>query len=138
MKVPQMRSMLVPYNGSALAQRALQHAADLVGPGGDVAVIHVIAVQSVSSRLQTVSEKQQAEQDSLLREAEEELARRGVKAQIVRAAGDPATEILAAAAAMEADVIVVGRRRGLAKRVVRGSLSGTLVRRAASDVLVVH
>jgi nucleotide-binding universal stress UspA family protein len=133
-----MRSVIVAYDGSELAHRALEHASDLVGPGGTVSVINVIKAQSVSSRLENVSEQQRAVQDNLLLEAESLLAGRRVTADLVRAAGDPATEILSAAASRGAEVIVVGRNAHLAPHLIRGSLSGTLVRKAASDVLVVH
>ena len=132
------RSVIVAYDGSEPARHAAEHAAGLVGKGGTVTVINVVNAQSVSSRLETVSEKQRTTQDRLLREAARLLARRGVNANLVAAAGDPATEILAAAATIAADVIVVGRRQGLAPNLVHRSLSSTLVRRAAPDVLVVH
>jgi nucleotide-binding universal stress UspA family protein len=132
------QSLIVGYDGSEPARRALEHAADLVGRGAILTVINVISVQSLSSRLQTVSDNERAKQDRLLLEAEMLLTRRGVNADLVRAAGDPATEILSAAASMAADVIVVGRRRGTSPRLIHGSLSNTLVRKAASDVLVVH
>ena len=130
--------VLVAYNGSERAQRAIERAAGLVGKGGTVTVINVISAQSVSSRFETVSDNERTTQDHLLHDAETLLARRGVKADLMRAAGDPAAEILSAAATIGADVIVVGRRKGLAPHLVHRSLSSTLVRRAACDVLVVH
>ena len=130
--------VLVAYDGSDPAQRAIEDAAGLVGKGGTVTVINVISAQSVSSRLETVSDNERTTQDHLLRDAEKLLARRGVNADLMRAAGDPATEILSAAATIGADVIVVGRRKGLAPHLVHRSLSSILVRRAACDVLVVH
>jgi nucleotide-binding universal stress UspA family protein len=133
-----MPSVIVAHDGSGLAHRALEHASDLVGPGGTVSVINVIKSQSVSSRLETVSERQRVAQEHLLLEAERFLASRQVTADLIRAAGDPATEILSAAASMGADVIVVGRHARLAPHLIRSSLSGTLVRKAACDVLVVH
>jgi nucleotide-binding universal stress UspA family protein len=132
------QSLIVAYDGSEPARRALEHAADLVGRGATLTVINVISVQSVSSRLETVSEHERARQDRLLLEAERLLTRLGVNADLVRAAGDPATEILSAAASMGADVIVVGRRRRMAPHLIHASLSSTLVRKAACDVLVVH
>ena len=42
-------TILVAYDGSAEAKRALTHAAELVGPGGSVSVVNVIPVQSISS-----------------------------------------------------------------------------------------
>jgi nucleotide-binding universal stress UspA family protein len=130
--------VIVGYDGSEPAQRALEHAAELVGRRGSVSVIHVIKAQSVSSRWVTVSDKERAAQDRLLRESERVLAHRGVQAEFIAAAGDPATEILAAAESIGAGVIVIGRRKRSTPRLVRTPLSTTLVRRAGIDVLVVH
>jgi nucleotide-binding universal stress UspA family protein len=133
-----MTSVIVAYDGSEPARRALEHAADLVGRGGTVAVVNVIREQSVSSRLETLSETQRATQDHLLHEAEAVLTKHGVNAQSIRAAGDPAWEIMSAAESIGAGVIVIGRRKRSTRHLVGSSLSNTLVRRAATDVLVVH
>jgi nucleotide-binding universal stress UspA family protein len=128
--------LLLAYDGSAVAKRALEHAATLVGRGGEVAVINVIPAQSVSSRLETVSDDERSRQASILHEARAALGRRGIEPQLIEAVGDPVTEILAAAEATNAGTIVVGRseRRHLA----HGSLDERLVRGAKADVLVVH
>jgi nucleotide-binding universal stress UspA family protein len=131
-------SVLVAYDGSDVARRALEHAAGLVGAGGVVSVINVVEAQSVSSRLVTVSDAQRARQDELLDEAERLLASREVGANLIRAAGDRSAEILSAAGAIGAKVIVVGRNRQTAPHLVHRSLSNTLARRASADVLVVH
>jgi nucleotide-binding universal stress UspA family protein len=130
-------TVIVGYDGSEPAQRALEHAAELVGRRGSVSVINVIKAQSVSSRLVTLTDNERATQDRLLRESERVLARLGVEAKLIAAAGDPATEILAAIESIGAGVIVVGRRKRSTPRLVR-SLSNTLVRKAGIDVLVVH
>jgi nucleotide-binding universal stress UspA family protein len=135
---PPQGSVLVAYNGSERAQGAIEHAAGLVGKGGTLTVINVISAQSVSSRLETVSERECTTQDRLLHDAERLLASPRVHADVLRAVGDPVTEILSAAAAIAADVIVVGRRKGLAPHLVHRSISGTLVRGASCDVLVEH
>ena len=129
--------VIVGYDGSEPAKRALEHAAELVGRRGRVSVINVIKAQSVSSRLVTLTDKERATQDRLLRESERVLARLGVEAKLIAAAGDPAREILAASESMGAGVIVIGRRKRSRPRLV-SSLSNTLVRRAGIDVLVVH
>ena len=128
--------LLLAYDASPVAKRALRHAAMLVGRGGKVAVINVIPVQSVSSRLETVTDEERSRQTSILREARAALGRRGIEPQLIAAIGDPVTEILAAAEATSAQTIVVGRseRRHLA----HGSLDSRLVRGAQADVLVVH
>jgi nucleotide-binding universal stress UspA family protein len=127
---------LVAYDGSPAAIRALQHAANLAGPGGEVAVINVIAIQSVSAKLQTVSDAERVRQTRILRDASTLLRRRGLTMETIKAAGDPAAEILAAAEATAADLIVVGQ--GRKRRVPHQSVSGRIVRTAACDVLVVH
>ena len=128
--------VLVAYDGSSSARRALSHAADLVGDGGRLTVINVIPEQSVSSRLETVSDARRARQERLLREAVALLARRGIQARAVEAVGDPVTEILATAGESGAATIVVGRGSPRS-HVLHGSVSSSLVRRATSDVLVV-
>jgi nucleotide-binding universal stress UspA family protein len=130
-------TILVAYDGSPEAKRALRHAADLVGRGGSVAVLNVIPVQAVSARLETVSAEQRAEQRHLLEEARSVLARRRVGMTPLTAVGDPATEIRAAAEKTRAGIVVVGRKNGRA-RLIRGSVSTRLVRRAPCDVLIVH
>jgi nucleotide-binding universal stress UspA family protein len=130
--------VIVGYDGSAPAKRALEHAAELVGTHGSVSVINVIKAQSVSSRLVTLTDKERAAQDRLLAESERMLGRLGVVVTLIAAAGDPATEILAAAESIGASVIVIGRRKRSTRSLVRTPLSNTLVRRAGIDVLVVH
>ena len=97
-------------------------------------MINVIRSQSVSARLDTLSDEERERQSRLLRDAEQLLAHHGVKARLVRAAGDPAREILTAAEETGAGVIVIGRER----RRIGTPLSDVLVRRASADVLVVH
>jgi nucleotide-binding universal stress UspA family protein len=127
--------MLLAYDASPSAHRALVHAADLLGPGGELAVINVIPAQSVSSRLETVTEDERGQQARTLREANDLLVHRGIEPELIEAVGDPATEILDAAEKRNAELIVIGRsdRRHLA----RGALDTRLVRNAAADVLVV-
>ena len=127
--------LLLAYDGSPTARRALQHAARLVGRGGEIAVVNVIPAQSVSSRLETVTEDERDQQARTLREANDLLVHRGIEPELIEAVGDPATEILDAAEKRNAELIVIGRsdRRHLA----RGALDTRLVRNAAADVLVV-
>jgi nucleotide-binding universal stress UspA family protein len=127
--------LLLAYDGSPAAKRALQHAADLLGPGGELAVINVIQAQSVSSRLETVTDEERGRQGRILREARIALDSRGIEAQLIEAVGDPATEILAAAEEKNAETIVVGRSES--RHRARGALDSKLVRSARADVLVV-
>jgi nucleotide-binding universal stress UspA family protein len=128
--------VLVAYDGSASSRRALEHAAAFTPPGGHVLVANVIPEQSVSARLETVSDAQRAKQRRLLREAESILKQRGIAARPVALAGERATELLAAAQATGARLLIVGSDGG--RHVLRRSLSAALARRASCDVLIVH
>jgi nucleotide-binding universal stress UspA family protein len=129
--------ILVAYNGSPEARRALLHAADLVGTGGRLAVVNVIPSQSISARLETVSDEERNQQNRLLAEAKSLLSDRGVEMQAIAVAGDPVTEIRAAVESSGADILVVGQEQG-ARHLIHSSVSKRLIRRATSDVLVVH
>jgi nucleotide-binding universal stress UspA family protein len=128
--------ILLAYDGSPVAKRALRHAAMLVGRGGKLAVVNVIPVQSVSSRLETVTDEERSRQAGILREARVALSRFGIEPELIEAVGDPATEILAAAEESNAKTIVVGRSER--RRLAHGPLDSRLVRTAQADVLVVH
>jgi nucleotide-binding universal stress UspA family protein len=129
--------ILVGYDGSDVSRRALVHAAELVGRGGEVDVINVIAAQPVSSRVDGLGERERRRQRHLLTEARSLLREWDVRMGSVEAVGDPTTEIRAAAEDCGARVIVVGRGNGV-RRLIKGSVSTRLVRHAPCDVLVVH
>ena len=129
--------ILVGYDGSDASRRALVHAAELVGRGGEVDVINVIAAQPVSSRVDALGDGERRRQRTLLTEARSLLREWDVRMGAVRAVGDPTTEIRTAAEDSGARVIVVGRGNGV-RRLIKGSVSTRLVRHAPCDVLVVH
>jgi nucleotide-binding universal stress UspA family protein len=129
--------ILVAYNGSPEARRALLHAAALVGAGDRLAVVNVIPAQSVSARLETVSDEERKRQESLLADARSLLSDRGVEMQAIAVAGDPVTEIRAAAERSGADILVVGQEHG-ARHLIHSPVSTRLLRQAPCDVLVVH
>src|SRR5262245_18182491 len=125
------------YDGPPASQRALDHAARLVGRGGELAVVNVIALsQSVSARLERVMDEQRREQGRMLREARARLERRGVKAQVVRAVGDLTAEVIKAAETTNATTVVVGREPG--RHLAHRTLSARLVEQTDLDVLVVN
>jgi nucleotide-binding universal stress UspA family protein len=126
--------LIVAYDGSAEARRALDHAAALAGPGGEVTVINVVRAQAVGASLEPVGDAQRARQRARLEEARVLLDRQGLRVRTVAAAGDPFYEISALAREREQPVVIVGRRR----RLLPGrSLTSRLVRGAPFDVLVV-
>ena len=129
--------ILVGYDGSETSRRALVHAAELVGRGGSLDVINVITAQPVSARIEGLGDRERSRQRKLLREAKMVLGEWEVGMTPVKAVGDPATAIRTAAEESGAGIVVVGRGNGL-RRLINGSVSTRLVRRAPCDVLVVH
>ena len=128
--------VMVAYDGSPAARRALMHAADIVGRAGTVEVLNVIPVQSVSSRLVTVTDRQREAQRELLDEARSVLASHGVHSELLATAGDPYAEIVSAADREGVQILVVGRR-GRRWRHLGAPLAIRLARKARHDVLVV-
>jgi nucleotide-binding universal stress UspA family protein len=129
--------ILVGFDGSDASKRALAHAAELVGRGGKLDVINVIGSQPVSARVGSLLDGERHRQQKMLHEAQTLLGEWEVRMTPHKAVGDPTSEIRAAAEESGIGVIVVGRGSGL-RRLIDGSVSGRLVRRAPCDVLVVR
>jgi nucleotide-binding universal stress UspA family protein len=129
--------VLVGFDGSDSSKRALEHAAELVGRGGSLDVINVIGSQPVSARVGSLVDGERRRQQQILHQAATLLGERDVRMTPHKAVGDPTSEIRQAAEESGAGVIVVGRGSGL-RRLIDGSVSARLVRRAPCDVLVVR
>ena len=129
--------ILVGYSGSKASRKALVHAAELVGRGGVLDVINVIGSQPVSARVGSLVDGERHRQQKMLHEAEAVLGEWDVRMTSHTALGDPTSEIRSAAEESGAGVIVVGRGNGV-RRLIDGSVSARLVRKAPCDVLVVH
>jgi len=120
------RRIVVGFDGSEPALRALEAAAEFVGYGSTLAVVIVAEERAGDSR-------------RALAEARERLLRRQVAATYVQRVGDPARELVEAARELEADLVVVGTSTGaLPGSSVPGSVGGEVVRTAPCDVLVVR
>ncbi len=116
------RTIVVAYDQSDASERALEAAADLAGYGSRLTVVHV--------------RRAGAPEGSTIERAREQLLRRQVTARYLEPCGHPAKEVVEAARAIGADLVVVGRRGALSR--VLGSVSADVVRRAPCDVLVVR
>ena len=116
--------ILLAYDGTPSARRALQRAAMIHREGDEVAVIHVL--------------DHGEDDDGHLEEAHRLLTERGIDATPISATGNPARTICVAAERDGYDTIVVGRRnmgdRGL---MLLGSVAARVVSGAACDVVVV-
>jgi nucleotide-binding universal stress UspA family protein len=137
--------ILVPVDFSAHAERALDYACELASKvGATVRLVHAVATPP--SGLQVALSEGILE--GLVKEHREALdklvaARQGSVTASFGAGtvevGDPRDAIVATAAAVKADLIVMGThgRRGLS-RVVMGSVAEDVVRHAPCPVLVVR
>ena len=121
----QPKRIVVAFDGTEGARRALDAAAQLMGYGSTMTVVSVLR------------EGPPGEQDPL-DDARNLLIARLITAHYPERMGDPADEIVGVAREIDADVIVVGRR-GPRERNGSGpgSVSADVVRRAQCDVLVV-
>ena len=131
--------VVVGYDGSDGAKRALERAIALAGDDGQLTVIAAAEINIVTGiteggRLDP-SEVEQRRRD--LEDADAFLKERGAKAETIAAQGDPGDVILENA--KDADLVVVGSR-GLNpfQRLLLGSVSSKVVHRAECDVLVVR
>ncbi len=125
-----MRTIVVGYNETEPSERALARAAELARLYGAKLVVAsavpVLILEGGQARLE----------DGGLAER---LAGRGIEAEVVEGAGDPAEVICTVAEQRGADLIVVGTREpSLIERQLGHSVSEHVQRRAHCDVLIVH
>ena len=119
----QPKNIVVGFDGSEGARRALEAAAHLIGYGSTLTVVSVDPSGAPTGR-------------DALAEARDWLLNRLVTATYLSRFGDAGGELVAAANELGADLLVVGRR-GQDGEPAPGSVSAEVVRRAACDVLVV-
>jgi nucleotide-binding universal stress UspA family protein len=120
------QKMLVCYDGSEPARRALDKAAELMGYGSLLAVANVAPRGEPSGSI-------------ALSEARERLLRRQLTASYVPLQGDPVEELVATAQALDVDLVVLGvAGAGRGSRSDTPHVGSELVRRAPCDVLVVR
>jgi nucleotide-binding universal stress UspA family protein len=120
-------SIVVGYDGSESARRALERAAMLTGYGCRLAVVHVAA-----------SSAQREESLRLLAEAANKLLPLRVFTRAVERAGNVAEELIKTVEEQKADLLIVGNGKTSLQRFLLGSVSTAVVHRAPCDVLVVR
>ena len=132
--------ILVAFDGSESAHRALDQAVELGRDGASVSVVSVAEPLPQFGRAGAMLvPEEDEERKSQLSEAKSVLAAKGVDAAIVERKGDAAAMIIEEAEQENADVIVIGTR-GLntAQRWLLGSVSSRVVQHAPCNVLVVR
>jgi nucleotide-binding universal stress UspA family protein len=115
--------IMVGYDGSDSAVRALDAAAELAGYGS---MLSVVTVNANGGGAATTAA------------ARAQLHRRHIEARYLETSGEPADKLVEKAHELEADLIVIGRRNGHRRHAFPGSVSSRVVRHAPCDVLVVR
>lgn len=132
--------ILVAYDGSESAQRALEQTADLASNGSTVSVISVAEPLPQFGRAAPMMlPEEDEERRHELDDAKATLAAKGIVAAVVERKGDAATMIVDEAERESVDMIVMGTR-GLntTRRWLMGSVSSRVVQHAPCNVLVVR
>ena len=136
-----MKTIVVGYDNTEPATRALARAADLaVAFGSRVIVTSVAPVLVGSYEMGAVDPVDSPElHREELDHAKAYLGERGIEGQFEMTVGDPASAIVDLADRCGADLIVVGTRQpGLIASILGLSVSGSVKRKAHCDVLTVH
>ncbi len=133
-----MKHILVGYDETPPAERALERAAELakkfeaeVTVASIAGVLHGVVAGAVADPPAVHAQQ--------LQHARDKLAELGVEIETGTGVGDPATAAVAIAAERKADMIIVGThgRPGLG-RLLLGSVSDDVEHKAHCDVLIVH
>ena len=136
-----LRTLVVGYDGSPPAERALERAATIVGVGGLVVVVTAtpsLVPQGVVTE-PILDTPPPDERSAMLEHSRELLRERGVATKLVAADSDPALALVQVARDEDADLIVVGHTgSGYVTRALLGSTAENVLRHAPCDVLVVR
>lgn len=135
-----METIVVGYDESEAAKRALERAAELATAFSAQVIVTSIARIAVGKGIGPVDPADPPElHREELRHAHAFLAERGLEGEYELALGDPASEIVELAERRGADLIVVGTHEpSLLARLLGLSVSGAVQRKAHCDVLIVH
>jgi nucleotide-binding universal stress UspA family protein len=131
-----MNKILLAYDGTEPAQRALDTAAELAkSTGATVSVVSVVPMRP--GRFPIDPWDTAVNHTRELVEARRLLGQRGIEADLIERAGDPARTIEEVADEGGFDTIVIGSRGlGMLGRVLQGSVSEHVATHAQATVIV--
>jgi nucleotide-binding universal stress UspA family protein len=138
-----METIVIGYDDSEAAKRALERAATLAKLLGSKLVVTSVAPVSTPAAARSMggadATDTAADHDAQLAAARSYLQTQSLEADYVEALGHPGDAIVATAADRGADLIVVGTRElGTLQRLLGMSVSDSVAHHAHCDVLIVH
>ena len=131
-----MKRILLAYDGTEPARKALATAADLAKKyEASVTVVSVVPVHPGRAPIDPWDDTEV--HDAQLHEADKALRELGIEARLMEPAGDPAATIERVAAQGEFDTIVIGAR-GMSTigRILQGSVSAHVATHAETTVII--
>jgi len=131
--------ILVAYDGSETAKKAVEHGINLLKPEDRLVVISVVPSAHIKEFADIDPEISIAKAQEMVDKLLEDLKRRNINAEGVVKEGDIADEILKMAMGLKCDLIVVGHK-GIGKigRFQLGSVADKVARYATRPVLIVR
>jgi nucleotide-binding universal stress UspA family protein len=140
-----MKEIVIATDGSEAAREAVEYGVELASENGAaVTFVHVLPPDDyvVAGRGPVVPRPHHVDMDeseSALAEASDAAIAAGVSYALERISGETVAEIIAVAAAKNADLIVVGSRgRGAISSALLGSVSKGVLNQAKRPVLIVR
>jgi nucleotide-binding universal stress UspA family protein len=140
-----MKRILVGIDGSPASHKAARLAAEVAGRfGARLTLAYVVPrlllpPDAYGLTVAEVEAEHRTHADEVLRQARAELGEAGAAAEVSVLHGPPAEALVEAAAATEADLVVLGSHgRGAVARVLLGSTTDRVVHLCPRPVLVVR
>jgi nucleotide-binding universal stress UspA family protein len=137
-----MKTIVVGYDETEAAKRALERAAELAKAFQSLLIVTSVAPVSVSvgrSAGPIDSTDPPSRHVTELRHAQTYLEQQAINAEYVPALGNPAETIAQLAEERDADLVVVGTRApGVMARLLGQSVSESVAHKVDCDVLLVH
>ena len=125
------KNILVPFDHSDPAERALQSAIELVAPGGTITLLE--ATSGISPNAAAEAEKSLKE----IAEGAQDTTEKDITFKIQIMVGLPAPSVVKYAKSADVELIVMGRRGLSAVRSMLGSVSQRVVKEVELPVLLI-